>query len=45
MIDDDDDVRADGGFQTNKDIGVKAQMGGGQTIARHLPPPAHRGKW
>lgn len=28
MIDDNDDVKADGEFQTNKDIGVKAQMEG-----------------
>lgn len=28
MIDDRGDVKADGEFQTNKDIGVKAQMEG-----------------
>lgn len=36
MIDDNDDVKADGEFQTNKDIGVKAQMEG--LNGRKLPP-------
>lgn len=42
MIDDNDDVKADGDFQNNKDIGVKAQMEG---LNDHCPPPSFFPLW
>ena len=50
MMDDNDDVKAGRGFQSNKDIGVKAQMEGVKWLLAastppRLPPPAHFAKW
>lgn len=45
MMDDNDDVKAGREFQTNKDIGVKAQMEGVKWSLTTSPDPAHFGKW
>ena len=39
MMDDNDDVKAGRGFQSNKDIGVKAQMEGVKWLLAASTPP------